>query len=44
MLQRGTILSWDEDYRVLPAQVAERNQRWRRRHALPDICLDGRAD
>ena len=44
MLQRGTILSWDDDYRALPAEVAERNQQWRRRHALPEVCLDGRAD
>jgi crotonobetainyl-CoA:carnitine CoA-transferase CaiB-like acyl-CoA transferase len=44
MLQRGTILSWDDDYRALPAEVAERNHRWRRRHALPDVCIDGRAD
>ncbi len=38
------ILSWDDDYRKLPAQVAERNQRWRRAHALPDVRLDGRDD
>ena len=44
MLERGTILSWDDDYRLLPSQVAERNQRWRREHGLPEICLDGRAD
>jgi len=44
MLERGTILSWDDDYRVLPAQVAQRNQRWRREHGLPDVCLDRRDD
>jgi crotonobetainyl-CoA:carnitine CoA-transferase CaiB-like acyl-CoA transferase len=44
MLERGMILSWDDDYRVLPAQVAERNQRWRRQHDLPDVRLDGRDD
>ena len=44
MLERGTILSWDEDYRALPAQVAQRNQRWRREHGLPEIRLDGRDD
>jgi crotonobetainyl-CoA:carnitine CoA-transferase CaiB-like acyl-CoA transferase len=44
MLERGTILSWDDDYRVLPSQVAQSNQRWRREHALPDVRLDGRAD
>ena len=44
MLERHTILSWDDDYRALPAQVAKRNQRWRRAHDLPDVCLDGRAD
>jgi crotonobetainyl-CoA:carnitine CoA-transferase CaiB-like acyl-CoA transferase len=44
MLQRGTILSWDDDYIVLPSQVAERNQRWRHLHSLPDVCFDGRAD
>ena len=44
MLERGMILSWDDDYRLLPAQVAERNQRWRRRHGLPDVRLDGRDD
>jgi hypothetical protein len=42
MLERGTILSWDDDYRVLPSQVAHLNQRWRREHGLPDVCLDGR--
>lgn len=44
MLERGTILSYDTDYRELPAQVAERNQRWRRERGLPEIRLDGRAD
>jgi crotonobetainyl-CoA:carnitine CoA-transferase CaiB-like acyl-CoA transferase len=44
MLERGTILSWDDDYRALPSQVAARNQRWRRAHGLPDVCLDGRGD
>jgi crotonobetainyl-CoA:carnitine CoA-transferase CaiB-like acyl-CoA transferase len=44
MLERGMILSWDNDYRDLPRQVAARNQRWRREHALPDVCLDGRGD
>jgi crotonobetainyl-CoA:carnitine CoA-transferase CaiB-like acyl-CoA transferase len=44
MLERGTILSWDDDYRALPQQVAERNRRWRRQHALPDVRLDGRDD
>ena len=44
MLQRGTILSWDDDYRLLPSQVARRNQRWRRQHDLPTVPLDGRAD
>jgi crotonobetainyl-CoA:carnitine CoA-transferase CaiB-like acyl-CoA transferase len=44
MLERGTILSWDDDYRVLPFEVAQSNQRWRREHALPEVCLDGRAD
>jgi crotonobetainyl-CoA:carnitine CoA-transferase CaiB-like acyl-CoA transferase len=44
MLERGTILSWDDDYRTLPSQVAERNQRWRREHDLPETCLDGRVD
>jgi len=42
LLERGAILSYDEDYRALPAQVAERNQRWRREHGLPEIRLDGR--
>jgi crotonobetainyl-CoA:carnitine CoA-transferase CaiB-like acyl-CoA transferase len=44
MLEQGTILSWDDDYRALPLQVAERNQRWRREHGLPEIRLDGRDD
>jgi crotonobetainyl-CoA:carnitine CoA-transferase CaiB-like acyl-CoA transferase len=44
MLERGTILSWDDDYRALPSQAAQRNQRWRRAHGLPDIRLDGRDD
>jgi hypothetical protein len=44
MLERGMILSWDDDYRKLPVQVAERNRRWRRAHALPDVRLDGRDD
>ncbi len=44
MLEGGTILSWDDGYLVLPSQVAERNQRWRRQHGLPDVCLDGRDD
>jgi crotonobetainyl-CoA:carnitine CoA-transferase CaiB-like acyl-CoA transferase len=44
MLERGMILSWDDDYQVLPAEVAERNQRWRREHSLPEVCLDGRVD
>jgi hypothetical protein len=44
MLERGTILSWDDDYRFLPLEVAQSNQRWRREHALPEIRLDGRAD
>jgi len=44
MLERGMILSWDDDYRVLPAQVAQRNQRWRREHSLKEVCLDGRPD
>ena len=39
MLEQGTILSWDDDYRALPLQVAERNQRWRREHGLPEILL-----
>jgi len=44
MLERGMILSWDDDYRALPAHVAERNRRWRREHGLPDVRLDGRDD
>jgi crotonobetainyl-CoA:carnitine CoA-transferase CaiB-like acyl-CoA transferase len=44
MLEQGTILSWDSDYRVLPQQVAESNQSWRREHGLPEIRLDGRDD
>jgi hypothetical protein len=44
MLERGIILSWDDDYRALPLEVAERNQRWRREHGLPEIQLDGRND
>ncbi len=44
LLERGMILSWDDDYRLLPAQVAQRNQRWRRDHGLPEIRLDGRDD
>jgi crotonobetainyl-CoA:carnitine CoA-transferase CaiB-like acyl-CoA transferase len=44
MVERGTILSWDDDYRALPLQVAQSNQRWRREHALPEVRLDGRAD
>lgn len=44
MLERKTILSWDDDYRALPMEVAERNQRWRREHGLPEIRLDGRDD
>jgi crotonobetainyl-CoA:carnitine CoA-transferase CaiB-like acyl-CoA transferase len=44
MLERGTILSWDDDYRLLPEQVARRNQTWRREHGLPDVRLDGRDD
>ena len=44
MLERGMILSWDNDYTGLPYQVAQRNQRWRREHALPEVCLDGRGD
>jgi hypothetical protein len=38
------ILSWDDDYRLLPTQVAERNQRWRHDHGLPEVRLDGRDD
>jgi crotonobetainyl-CoA:carnitine CoA-transferase CaiB-like acyl-CoA transferase len=41
MLERGTILSWDDDYRALPSQVAQRNQRWRRQHDIPEVRLDG---
>jgi hypothetical protein len=44
MLEQGTILSWDDDYRALPLQVAERNQQWRREHGLPEVRLDGRDD
>jgi len=44
MLEQGTILSWDDDYRALPQQVAERNERWRRERGLPEIRLDGRDD
>ncbi len=44
MLEQGTILSWDDDYRALPLQVAERNQHWRRAHGLAEIRLDGRDD
>lgn len=44
MLEHGTILSWDDDYRVLPLQVAERNRSWRRERGLPEIRLDGRDD
>jgi crotonobetainyl-CoA:carnitine CoA-transferase CaiB-like acyl-CoA transferase len=43
MLERGIILSWDDDYRTLPLQVAERNQRWRRERGMPEIQL-GRND
>ena len=43
LLERGAILSWDDDYRVLPSQVGERNQRWRHQQGLPDVCLDGRS-
>jgi hypothetical protein len=42
MLERGIILSWDDDYRTLPLEIAERNQRWRREQGLPEIPLDGR--
>jgi crotonobetainyl-CoA:carnitine CoA-transferase CaiB-like acyl-CoA transferase len=44
MLEQGTILSWDSDYRALPQQVAASNQSWRREHGLPEIRLDGRDD
>jgi crotonobetainyl-CoA:carnitine CoA-transferase CaiB-like acyl-CoA transferase len=44
LLERGMILSWDDDYRRLPARVAERNQQWRRQHGLPQVRLDGRDD
>jgi len=29
---------------VLPLEVAERNQRWRREQGLPEVLLDGRDD
>jgi crotonobetainyl-CoA:carnitine CoA-transferase CaiB-like acyl-CoA transferase len=44
LLERGMILSWDNDYLQLPAQVAQRNQQWRRDHDLPEVRLDGRDD
>jgi crotonobetainyl-CoA:carnitine CoA-transferase CaiB-like acyl-CoA transferase len=44
LLERGAILSWDDDYRSFPARVAERNQRWRAEHGLPPKRLDGRDD
>jgi crotonobetainyl-CoA:carnitine CoA-transferase CaiB-like acyl-CoA transferase len=44
LLERGMILSWDEDYLQLPGEVAERNQQWRRQHGLPELRLDGRDD
>jgi len=44
LLEHGTILSWDNDYRALPQQVAERNQSWRRERGLAEIRLDGRDD
>lgn len=36
MLEQGLILSWDDDYRSLPGDVAERNQRWRREEGLAE--------
>jgi CoA-transferase family III len=44
MLERGTILSADDDYRELPSRVAERNRRWRQANDLPDVLIDGRTD
>ncbi len=44
LLERGAVLSYDQDYRQLPERVAERNQRWRREHGLPEAYLDRRAD
>jgi crotonobetainyl-CoA:carnitine CoA-transferase CaiB-like acyl-CoA transferase len=44
LLARAMILSWDDDYRDLPQEVAERNQLWRREHGLPEIRLDGREE
>lgn len=42
MLERGTILSWDDEYRALPEKIAASNQRWRHDHGLPPKHLDGR--
>ncbi|MGE0878830.1 MAG: CoA transferase [Acidimicrobiia bacterium] len=42
LLERGAILSWDEDYKKIPARVGESNQRWRSANGLAPKRLDGR--
>jgi crotonobetainyl-CoA:carnitine CoA-transferase CaiB-like acyl-CoA transferase len=44
LLERGAILSWDDAYRSIPAEVARANQRWRELRGLPPKRFDGRDD
>jgi hypothetical protein len=44
LLERGAILSWDDEYRSIPTEVARANQRWREARGLPPKRLDGRDD
>jgi crotonobetainyl-CoA:carnitine CoA-transferase CaiB-like acyl-CoA transferase len=44
LLERGAILSWDDGYRSIPAEVARANQRWRGMRGLAPKRFDGRDD
>jgi crotonobetainyl-CoA:carnitine CoA-transferase CaiB-like acyl-CoA transferase len=44
LLERGAILSWDDEYRSIPAEIAQANRRWRQLHDLPPKRFDGRDD
>jgi crotonobetainyl-CoA:carnitine CoA-transferase CaiB-like acyl-CoA transferase len=44
LLERGAILSWDDEYRSIPTEVARANQRWREARGLAPKRFDGRDD
>jgi crotonobetainyl-CoA:carnitine CoA-transferase CaiB-like acyl-CoA transferase len=44
LLERGSILSWDDQYRSIPGEVARANRRWREARGLLPKRFDGRDD